>query len=97
MKQVTEKVKSFLEQFFNCPVKQYEAKMILETIFKEAFDSLLEKEVLVFPKGYGSLRIKKLKPFEIQDDNGVQKTIVNKRIVRYYPGHYTKRRLNDGR
>lgn len=85
-------VKGFLEETFNQPISSRELKKLLKVIFVNLFDSLVINDFFEFPKGYGSLRIKQLKPFEILKNAQIVK-ITDRRIVKYFAGKEIKRRI----
>ena len=89
-------VKILLEETFSQPLSSREIKQFLRTLFESLFDFLVKDESFSFPKGFGSLRVKKLKPFEITKKNGVVEVVKGKRVIRYFPGHQIKRRIQDG-
>lgn len=96
MIEVEEQIKDFFEKTFNQPLKKKQVKMALKYIFEEVFDSLIKTGVYTFPKGYGSLRVKKLKSFTLSQEKNQCKIIHGKKVVRYFPGNFIKRRLQDG-
>ena len=89
-------VKTYLEETFNQPLSSREVKRFLRTLFEGLFDSLIKDESFSFPKGFGSLRIKELKPFEITKKDGSIEVVMGKHVIRYFPGHQIKRRIQDG-
>lgn len=95
MKIFEKAVKSFLEETFNQPVSARELKKLLSFIFKQLFDSLLKSKAFEFPKGYGSLRVKELKPFNIKLEDGQLKQIIGRSIVKYFAGNNVRRKLNE--
>lgn len=96
MNDFEEAVKTLLEETFNQPLSSRAAKRFLKALFESLFGSLVKDKSFSFPKGFGSLRVKELKPFEITKKNGTVEVVKGKRVIRYFPGHQIKRRIQDG-
>lgn len=88
-------IKAFLEETFNQPVGSREVKRVLGFIFKTLFESLIGSGSFCFPKGFGSLRIKKLKPFKAKQKDGTMKIIKERNVIRYFSGRQIKRRIQN--
>lgn len=89
-------IRAFLEETFNQPLSKRETKRLLKFLFESLFENLIKEGGFSFPKGYGSLRVKELKPFEITKKDGSVEVVTGKRVIRYFPGHPIKRRIQHG-
>jgi nucleoid DNA-binding protein len=87
--------KEALEVVCEHPLKKREVKKLLLTLFECLFEELSTNGHFIFPKGYGSLRIKQSKPFKMQKASGEEIEVPSSRVIRYYPGRLIKRRINN--
>jgi len=94
MTQFNRVVRDFLEETFEQPCNHRKTKLIVDFILKCLFDTLIDNQKFCFPKGFGSLRVKELKPFKVQEGSDFR-IVSNKKVVRYYSGEQVRRRLKN--